>query len=436
MLRLGHLGEWVGTRMTVGTMRLRIEPESGWLPLAAAALLVIGAADLLLGASIPWLAFGSLCLLALAALVLHGRLRTAGALQSDRGADLKTRQTASLLEMIGSSTDSIIWAKDRDGRMLYINGALERLAGVTLCEVAGKFDHEWNPNPEDARAFTEADRRVRESGIADDTEESFTGENGTTRHYRSIRSPLRDTAGTIIGSVGIATDITERREAEQREQLLTRELDHRDKNLLTVVQSVVALTRADDVAAFKSAVEGRVQALGRAHSLVSAARWEGANLDRVLGEELAAYRGRNANRITLSGPSLLLKPSAAQGLALVIHELATNALKYGSLSVDEGRLAVSWSIHGSGDGSRLVLCWEERNGPPVTPPSPERRVGFGSRLIAGSIERQLGGSLHLDWAPTGLSARMEVPLDRAVDSSAAADQPGSKFGPGMEQAAA
>lgn len=422
--------------MTVGTKRLRIEPEIGWLPLAAAALLVIGTADILSGGSVPWLAFGSLCLLALAVFALHRRLRAAGALPSDSGADLKIRQTASLLELIGSSTDSIIWAKDRDGRMLYINGALERLAGVSLDEIVGRLDHEWNPNPDDARAFTEADRRVLGSGIADDTEESFTGANGMMRHYRSIRSPLRDAAGAIIGSVGIATDITERREAEQREQLLTRELDHRAKNLLTVVQSVVALTRAEDVAGFKAAVEGRVQALGRAHSLVSAARWEGADLDRVVSEELAAYRGRNPKRITLEGPSLMLKPAAAQGLALVVHELATNALKYGALSVDEGCLVVSWTIDGvPGGAPHLLLRWEERNGPTVAPPSPGRRVGFGSRLIAGSIERQLGGSLHLDWAPTGLVASMEVPLDRALDNGSSAPL-GSKFAPGTEQAAA
>lgn len=415
-------------------MRPGLGLAGGWLLLAATALLAIGLIDMTLGAPVHWLAFAAICLLALATWDL--RLRMAGAAPATRRADLKVEQTTSLLESIGSSTDSIIWAKDRDGRMLYINGALERLAGVSLNEVVGKLDHDWNPDPEDARAFTEADRRVRESGIADDAEESFTGADGIRRHYRSIRSPLRDPAGTIIGSVGIATDITERREAEQREQLLTRELDHRAKNLLTVVQSVVALTRADDVAAFKAAVEGRVLALGRAHSLVSAARWQGADLDRILTEELAAYRGRNARRITLTGPTLMLKPSAAQGLALVVHELATNALKYGALSVGEGRLAVSWTIQGSpGEAPRLLISWEERNGPPVIPPSPERRVGFGSRLIAGSIERQLGGSLHLDWAPSGLVARMEVPLDRAVDGSAA-ELPGNPPVRALEQAAA
>jgi two-component sensor histidine kinase len=281
--------------------------------------------------------------------------------------------------------------------------------------VLGKLDSEWNPHRAEAEAFSSADRRVLDSGIADDCEERFTGRAGQSRLYRSIRSPLRDRKGAVIGSVGIATDVTERREAEEREKLLARELDHRAKNLLAVVQSVVSLTRADTLADFKTAVEGRIQSLGRAHSMLAASRWEGADLERVLSEELAPYCGGDQPRVHLCGPALLLKPAAAQSLALVIHELATNAVKYGALSVPSGELHVRWEVPSEADRNpKLTLQWKESGGPRVQARPAGSRSGFGSRLIRSSIERQLGGSLHLDWAESGLVATMEVALDRSV----------------------
>lgn len=207
------------------------------------------------------------------------------------------------------------------------------------------------------------------------------------------------------------------REAEQREKLLSRELDHRAKNLLAVVQSVVSLTRAGSVAEFKSAVEGRIQSLGRAHSMLAASRWDGADLERVLREELAPYGGGDQAQVTLSGPPLLLKPAAAQSLALIFHELATNAVKYGALSAASGELEVSWEIrHGEARDPLVCLRWEERGGPPVAPRTGSSRSGFGSRLIRSSIERQLGGSLDLDWAEGGLIVKMELALDRSLQA--------------------
>jgi PAS domain S-box-containing protein len=225
------------------------------------------------------------------------------------------RQTASLLEMIGSSTESIIYAKDREGRMLYGNRALERLAGVSIADILGKTDTEWNPNLSEAEALQVADRLVLASGQSQDLEEVFTGSDGLARHYQTLKSPLKDGSGRVIGVVGISTNISDAREAEQREKLLARELDHRAKNLLAVVQSVVSLTRAETLAEFKTAVEGRIQSLGRAHSMLAASRWEGAELERVLVEELAPYRGGEEALISLSGPPLLLKPAAARSSA-------------------------------------------------------------------------------------------------------------------------
>jgi PAS domain S-box-containing protein len=340
-----------------------------------------------------------------------------------RVAEEQLRHTAGVLEMIGRSTASMIYAKDREGRMLYCNRALEELTGLGVADMLGKTDAEWNPNLPEAEVLQATDRLVLASGATQDLEEAFTGHDGKTRIYQTLKSPLRDQSGQIIGVVGVSTDISAAREAEQREKLLSRELDHRAKNLLAVVQSVVSLTRADTLPEFKAAIEGRIQALGRAHSMLAASRWEGAELERVLAEELAPYCGNVQDAVTLTGPSLLLKPAAAQSLALVIHELATNAAKYGALSLATGELEVQWDVS---DGAMLDLSWEERGGPPVKPRTQGSRRGFGSRLIQSSIERQLGGTLQLRWAASGLKAWMRIPLDRAVTvTSERVAEPGS-----------
>lgn len=334
-------------------------------------------------------------------------------------AEQQALQTSSLLELIGLSTEGIIWAKDREGRMLYINRALEELAGVKLGDVLGKTDPQWNPHADQAQAFQAADQRVLDSGEGDDVLEEFTGADGKLHLYRSIRSPLRDRQNNVIGVVGVATDVTEQREAQLREQLLARELDHRAKNMLTVVQSVVALTRATGVEDFKHAVTGRIQAMGHAHSMLAASRWDGADLRRLVEEELAPFQSADGQRLTIDGPPVLLRPAAAQSIALVLHELATNAVKYGALSRADGTLGVQWlETRCEEDGAPcLELQWrEELPGGGDLRVRPPTRTGFGSRLIQSSIERQLGGRLDTEWRDRGLQVTLEIPLERTLGS--------------------
>ena len=202
---------------------------------------------------------------------------------------------------------------------------------------------------------------------------------------------------------GTLEDITQQRQAEERLRLLMREVDHRANNLLTVVQSVVALTRADGVEAFRQALDGRIQALARAHQLLAASRWEGADLRRLAEEELQPYGLGDDGRIGLEGPPVSVSPAQAQALGLALHELATNAAKYGALSAPAGRVALDWRLE---DG-RLELTWRERGGPPAA--SPTRR-GFGATILARSLGGPLGGSVEMDWAPEGVTARLTLPL--------------------------
>jgi two-component sensor histidine kinase/CheY-like chemotaxis protein len=214
--------------------------------------------------------------------------------------------------------------------------------------------------------------------------------------------PRSEADGSVTGYIGVALDITARKEAEERQLLLAREVDHRAKNLLAVVQSILQLSRADNINDFVKAVRGRVMALARSHSLLSESRWAGAGLRRLIEEELAPFRSGNS-QIVVAGSEVILTPAAAQAVGIALHELATNAAKHGSLSIASGRLSVTWGAGTDG----LELAWEESGGPPVAGPPVEN--GFGTKVIIASIEGQLAGRVVLDWQPKGLRAVVSVP---------------------------
>ncbi len=217
-----------------------------------------------------------------------------------------------------------------------------------------------------------------------------------------------DAAGRPMRFSGVVMDITARKEGEQRQALLASEVDHRAKNALAVAQSVVALTRAEDPAAFRAAVTGRITALARAHTLLASESWAGAPLATIIANEMAPYQdlaaGPEGGRIRIAGDPVDLAPGAVQPVAMTLHELATNAAKHGALSVPEGRLDVKWRRLPDGG---LRLDWHEQGGPPLSGP-PSRR-GFGATLIEATMRRQLGGDMRLDWRPDGLRIEMELP---------------------------
>ncbi len=212
-----------------------------------------------------------------------------------------------------------------------------------------------------------------------------------------------DAKRQVVRLGGVTVDITDRKSAEERQNLLVREVDHRARNALAVVQSIVRLTRAESKETYIAAVEGRITALSRAHVLLSQARWQGTNLRRILDDELAPYRRAEVERIATSGPEVFLEPATAQILALALHELLTNAAKYGALSSAQGRVRLCWEL----DADGMTMQWVESGGPPVRPPYSQ---GYGTRVITASVERQLDGNVTFDWQPEGLRFRMSVPL--------------------------
>ncbi len=221
------------------------------------------------------------------------------------------------------------------------------------------------------------------------------------------------------GWVATYADVSERRAAEERQALLMRELDHRAKNALAVVQAALRLTPKDDAEAYARAVGGRVGALARAHTLLAKGQWSGAELRDLAWGELAPFLGSAADkrrqpRAALDGPEVVLVPGAAQAISMALHELATNATKHGALSAPDGRVSVFWET--DGEKGLLRLLWAEAGGPPVEAP-PTRR-GFGSRLLEATLRDQLGGKLVRDWRPGGLVCTIEMPLARALAGQA------------------
>jgi two-component sensor histidine kinase len=231
--------------------------------------------------------------------------------------------------------------------------------------------------------------------------------------------------GEVESYTGIMRDLSERKRAEEERLLLAREVDHRAKNTLAVVQAALRLTPKADAEAF-ARVEGRVMALARAHTLLAESRWTGAGLHAVARAELAAFlpappakgpaaAGEGAApRAELVGPAVTLAPAAAQAFSMALHELATNATKHGALSVPGGRIVLTWEV--DRPAGLLRLRWAERGGPTIgTPPA---RRGFGSRVLEATMRDQLGGAVERRWEPAGLVCEISLPLARVLPEGA------------------
>jgi two-component sensor histidine kinase len=224
------------------------------------------------------------------------------------------------------------------------------------------------------------------------------------RYWSAVNSPMRGPDGTITHIISCVQDVTgevlERRSEEAR-TLLMREVDHRARNALAIVQSIVRLTTADTLEAYREVLDGRVATLARAQTSLAARRWEGAWLSDVIEAELASLA--EPAQYHASGPRLLLPAEHVQALSMVVHELATNASKYGSLSAEGGSLAIDWRQE---SGGVLRITWSEHATHLVSPPE---RQGFGAHLIS-QLTRQLGGEVSYDWRPTGLKADFNLKL--------------------------
>lgn len=322
----------------------------------------------------------------------------------------RAEETELQLVSIVENSDDAIASKNLNGVVTSWNRGAERLFGYTAEEIVGESITILLPEDRRDEEATILDR-LRRGERVDHYETVRRRKDGTLVDISLTVSPIKNAAGRIIGASKIARDITERRRAEQKERLLAREVDHRAKNVLAVVQAIVRLTRADSAAEYVERLSGRLAALARAHTLMSESRWVGTRLTRMIEEEFAAFRTGDDRRVRISGPELTVTTDVVQSLAMVLHELATNAAKYGALSAPAGRVGITWSWD---DDAHLVLQWTETGGPAVQEP---RRRGFGTALIETTVGGQLGGTVSFDWATQGLVCRIRIPRRKLFDES-------------------
>ncbi len=272
-------------------------------------------------------------------------------------------------------------------------------------------------------------RRTRESlatGSPFHLEYRIVRPDGARRWVLNHSRLAFDAGGRPERLTGVAADVTERKEAEQRARLLMREVNHRSKNLLSLVQAIARQTAAGDPAEFLARFEARLRALAANQDLLVTSGWRGVALDRLVAAILSHFEDLIGRRIVLDGPPVAVNAGAAQALALALHELATNAGKYGALSGGEGTVAIRWGIERSEGDGRFRIEWTERGGPPVAPPA---RRGFGTTVIGRMSRLALDAEVEVDHAPEGLRWRLSCPAARVLEGALPAG-PGGRGGDG------
>lgn len=320
-------------------------------------------------------------------------------------ADLSNRlsETVQRFDLALRSSDIIVFSQDEELRYTWSNSNDTQVGSII-----GRTDADLFQEPDLSRIVglkTEAmaTREPRNGEVRVDSGEEI-------RWYDLFIEPNVSADGAVTGVTCAAFDISELKRNEEQMRLVMRELTHRSKNLLAVVQAIARQTaqRAETVGDFLNGFGERLRALAGAQDLLVTENWAGARLDQLIGDQVGHYMPADQSRIVVSGPELTMTPEATQVLALALHELATNAAKYGALSNDIGTVSVTWSIEQDGDSQVLAFEWREDGGPTVAPPS---RKGFGRVVIEQNVARSLDAEVTLAFPPEGVRATFLIPVE-------------------------
>jgi PAS domain S-box-containing protein len=314
----------------------------------------------------------------------------------------ESREQFRWLASIVEFSDDAIISRNLDGIITSWNRGAERLFGYLAEEVIGKPVTILLPSERHHEEVAIIER-IRRGDRLDHYETIRQRKDGSWIDVSLTISPMRDGEGEVVGASKIARDITERKRGEVQLSALAREAEHRAKNLLANVKAMVQLSQADTPDGLKAAIAGRIEALANVHSLFVQSRWTGAELGRLVKQELSPYSRDGEIRTRIDGPTVKLKQDVAQAMAVALHELATNAAKYGAPSETKGQVRVEWSRAADG---RIVLHWTEAGGPPVHPPT---RKGFGTHVMEAMIQGHVGGDVRLDWRAEGLACEIIIP---------------------------
>jgi PAS domain S-box-containing protein len=303
---------------------------------------------------------------------------------------------------------------DAEGRFIRVNEAICAIVGGTREELL-TWRLQGRTHPDDRDVDDELYRRQVAGDIGFySIEKRFVRKDGRVIWIAVRSSTVRDAGGHFLYGVRVVQDVTERKEAEERQKLLIDELNHRVKNTLATVQSLATQTARGTHSPedFRKAFEGRLIALSQAHDQLTRRHWKSADLRDIVEGATAPHLARSQDQIAIAGEPITVTPRVALTLALGLHELTTNATKYGALSAPAGRIEVAWRIERRPPRPpALRIEWRERGGPPVATP---QQQGFGTRFIVGSVASELQGHARLDYDPEGLICTMEIPLDPAM----------------------
>jgi PAS domain S-box-containing protein len=315
-----------------------------------------------------------------------------------RESEQRLRWLASIVE----SSDDAIVSKNLDGVITSWNSGAERVFGYSASEAIGQpitLVIPLDRQSEEREILT----RIRRGERIDHFETIRQHKHGSLIVVSLTVSPVKDANDRIVGASKIARDITEQKRNQELIVTLAREAEHRSKNLLANALATVNLSQSSSPEGLKQIIAGRIQALANVCSLFAATRWIGAELSAIATQELAPYSEMNGKRTFIDGPQTMLEPDAAQAIAITLHELATNAAKYGALSAPKGQIRVEWSHAADG---RLRLRWIETGGPVAQKPT---RKGLGSRIIEQMIVQQKG-KVRFDWRKDGLVCEVTLPV--------------------------
>jgi PAS domain S-box-containing protein len=301
-------------------------------------------------------------------------------------------------------------ATEPDNPIIFANDSFLSLTGYAREEVLGKSFNFLMAHGADAEALARI--KAEFEGSSDSgTEILYRRKDGSEFWSAVFISPVRDAGGNIIQYFASFADLTKHKDDEVRSRMLIDELNHRVKNTLSTVQSIVwqTLRTTTDPNAIRQSIESRLFALSRSHDLLTREKWESAGLLDIAHDAMEPFgvSGGRADRISITGENIRFPPKAALALGIAFNELATNAVKYGALSNAVGSIRIGWTMQTAPAGERLLLSWTEKGGPPVTPPA---HKGFGSRVLERGLAHELEGTVRLDYRPDGLVCTMDIPL--------------------------
>lgn len=316
------------------------------------------------------------------------------------------RHSEERLAAMVDATSDLVYRTNQDWSEVDIVG------GNLLFGRPGSLTPDWLDvlvHPDDRDLVSDAIARARATQTTFSVEHRMRGEDGRWAWLSSRAVPIRPIGGEVTEWFGAATDVTARRQHEEHQRLLLNELNHRVKNTLAIVQSLAlqTLRGADDIGAACDRFESRLHALAQAHDVLTRQQWEHATLQDIVRAAIAPCLVDDPDRFDIEGPDMQLDPQRALALSMALHELCSNATKYGALSARPGRVRIRWRAEVVQGRRSLVLSWEEVGGPPVTAPA---HRGFGSRLIERGLRHDLGGEVALDFGASGVTCRITAPL--------------------------